>query len=107
MTGKHDPSWLSNPKLGVNDYNELSRRQQDDTKLPRDPAESVNLIDYCYIHEWKEIIEKNWNNTPDNIFQSKDRTLQMLEILSGYRNRIICMGGIIPYYHINSIFAWA
>jgi hypothetical protein len=59
MTGKHDPSWLSNPKLGVNDYNEPSRRQQDDTKLPRDPAESVNLIDYCYIHELKEIIEKN------------------------------------------------
>jgi hypothetical protein len=41
------------------------------------------------MHELKEIIEKNWNNMFNNIFQSKDRTLQMLEILSRYRNRIM------------------
>jgi hypothetical protein len=72
MTNKYGALWLSNPSLGVRDYASLQNRQQDDIKkFPDNSAEGTNLIEYCYIHELKEIIEKNWNTTLVAFFTQK------------------------------------
>jgi hypothetical protein len=90
MTDKHGASWLSNSTVGVKDYTQRINRQQDEIKkLASGPAITANLIDYCYIHELEEIIEKNWKNIFGSIFPSRDRTTQMLEIRSEYRNTIM------------------
>jgi hypothetical protein len=80
MTDKHSASWLANASaLGPDGYYKLVNRQQDDIKkFPNNPVKATNLIQYCYIHELKEIIDKNWVSAFSGIFPSKDRTLQML-----------------------------
>jgi hypothetical protein len=90
MTDRHGASWLSNSTVGVKDYAQLINRQQDEIKkLASGPALTTDIIEYCYIHELKEIIEKNWNNIFGSIFPSRDKTSLMLEILSEYRNTIM------------------
>jgi hypothetical protein len=90
MTHKHGVSWLSTPDFGVKDYTALLARQKDDAmKFRNNATNTINVIEYCYIHELKEIIEKNWNHVFANIFHSRDRTLQLLEVLSEYRNPIM------------------
>lgn len=63
MTNKFDASWMSNPTLfSAKDYGELIETQRREAKtLTNNPVLAAELLEYCYIHNLKEIIEKNWD----------------------------------------------
>jgi hypothetical protein len=88
MTDKFGASWMSNPAVfRAEDYRKLIGTQQSEaTTLPNNLVLSANLLEYCYIHQLKEIIDKNWDKGFIDIFPSKRRTIEMLQILSEYRN---------------------
>lgn len=108
MTNKFDASWMSNPTLfSAKDYGELIETQRREAKtLTNNPVLAAELLEYCYIHNLKEIIEKNWDKAGFvDIFPPIKRTREMLQILSELRNPQ--MHDAEFYSSINNIFVWA
>jgi hypothetical protein len=83
-------NWESDPKIGFNEneQQQLKKRQEDEGKKFSNQISSEKLLDYCYIHDLKNIILKNWN-VFSNIFSNKEKTSLFFDILSNIRNSIM------------------
>lgn len=83
-------SWLSNPSIGFSkEYNEQIEKIMENEKT-KNKNPSSNILDYCYIHDLKELLLKNWNDF-SYIFKDKSTTESFLNLLEIYRNP--CMHG--------------
>jgi hypothetical protein len=88
MSDNFGASWLPNPSaLKADVYRKLIETQQLEAKTLRNNAVmAASPFEYCYIRDLKDIIDKHWEKGFHEIFPSKRRTLEMLQILSEFRN---------------------
>lgn len=103
LTEKYGISWEVDPQIGFkeNEKQDLMRRKEEEMLRFPNQTLSDRLIDYCYIHDLKNILQKNWQHF-GQIFSSKEKTCVLLEILSLIRNPIMHgRNDIVPHqFHL-------
>src|SRR5687767_10912016 len=73
MTEKYGATWTSKPSgFKENEMIEIERRMKDEEKRFSNQKLSDHYLDYCYMHDLKNILERNWQLF-GQVFPSKER----------------------------------